>query len=94
MLAPQPSLCLDELAHKHIKSLPAFTRNTLTGRGALDPSRSAAGRAAALASYLLFEPDFVQALIELGASEARRRKDELMAFFTGSRTKPKPDTMQ
>jgi len=36
----------------------------------LDPSRSAAGSAAALASHLLFEPDFVQALIELGAGDA------------------------
>lgn len=88
VLALQPSFSLDELAHKHIKSLPASTRNTLTGLGALDPSRSAAGSAAALASYLLFEPDFVQALIELGAGDAWRRKDDLMAFFAGSRTQP------
>jgi NTE family protein len=93
VLALQPSFSLDELAQKHIKSLPASTRNTLTGLGALDPSRSAAGSAAALASYLLFEPDFVQALIELGEGDAWRRKDELMAFFTAPTTKPAPVAM-
>jgi NTE family protein len=93
VLALQPSFSLDELAHKHIKSLPASTRNTLTGLGALDPSRSAAGSAAALASYLLFEPDFVQVLMELGESDAWRRKDELMAFFAAPLTKPIPLAM-
>ncbi len=93
VLALQPSFSLDELAHKHIKSLPASTRNTLTGLGALDPSRSAAGSAVALASYLPFEPDFVQALIELGAGDAWRRKDELLAFFAASPTRPMPAPM-
>jgi magnesium transporter len=39
VLALQPSFSLDELAHKHIKSLPASTRNTLTGLGALEERR-------------------------------------------------------
>lgn len=81
VMAVQPSFSLDELAHKHIKTLPAATRNTLKGLGALDTDRTSAGSAAALASYLLFEPDFVNALIELGERDAWQRHDELKAFF-------------
>ena len=86
VLAIQPSFSLDELASKHIRELPAPTRNTLAGLGALDTRRGAAGSAAALASYLLFEPGFVNALIELGEHDAWRRKAELMRFFAASST--------
>jgi NTE family protein len=81
VLAIQPSFSLDELARKHIGALPVSTRNTLMGLGALDVHRGSAGSAASLASYLLFEPDFVHALVALGEGDAWRRKDELMAFF-------------
>ncbi|MDP2262968.1 MAG: patatin-like phospholipase family protein [Hydrogenophaga sp.] len=84
VLALQPSFSLDELARKHIGALPAATRNTLTGLGALDTGRGAAGSAAALASYLLFEPGFVNALIELGEADAWRRRDDLMRFLSVS----------
>jgi NTE family protein len=39
------------------------------------------GGGGALASYLLFEPGFVQALIAMGESDAFARKSELLAFF-------------
>jgi NTE family protein len=81
VMSIQPSFSLDELAHKHMRELPAPTRNTLAGLGAVDTARSAAGSAAALASYLLFEPGFVNALIELGEHDAWRKKDELMGFL-------------
>ena len=61
--------------------MPESVANTLAGLGALDTARGAAGSAAALASYLLFEPGFVHALIELGEHDAWRRKDELMRFM-------------
>ena len=38
------------------------------------------GGGAALASYLLFEPGFIKALIQLGEQDAYARKDELLAF--------------
>ncbi|MDP2418071.1 MAG: patatin-like phospholipase family protein [Hydrogenophaga sp.] len=84
VLALQPSFSLDELAHKYIGALPRPTRNTLVGLGALDTGRAAAGSAASLASYLLFEPDFVSALMELGEGDAKRRQDELMRFMAPS----------
>ena len=81
VLALQPSFSLDELARKHVKALPAATRNTPTGLGAANTGQGEAGSAASLASYLLFEPDFVNALIQLGEADAWRRKDELSDFF-------------
>ena len=81
VLALQPSVSLDELARKHIDALPRSTRSTLAGLGVLDTGNAAAGSTAALASCLLFEPDFVRSLVELGDHDAWRRKDELAAFF-------------
>jgi NTE family protein len=81
VLAIQPSVSLDEIALKHVHELPAATRHTLTGIGALDTRRGAKPSAAALASYLLFEPGFVQALMSLGEHDAWRRQDELKAFL-------------
>lgn len=81
VLAVQPSVSLDELALKHVHALPAAARRTLVGLGALDTHRGATGSAAALASYLLFEPPFVNALIACGEHDALARRDELLAFF-------------
>lgn len=81
VLAITPSQSLDEMALKHVDALPVATRDTLEGLGALNAQKGAAGSAAALASYLLFEPPFVNALIELGEHDAYARKAELQAFF-------------
>lgn len=86
VLAITPSQSLDEIALKHVDALPPATRDTLVGLGALNTQRGAAGSAAALASYLLFEPPFVNALIELGEHDAYARKAELQAFFAMSPT--------
>ena len=77
----QPSFSLDELALKHASDLPAATRNTLKGLGALETGAASSGSAASLASYLLFEPRFVQALIELGEHDAWRHREALEALF-------------
>jgi NTE family protein len=74
VLAIQPTQSLDALAQEHRHLLPASVRRALGGLGA----HKGGG---ALASYLLFEPGFVQALIALGEQDAYARKDELLAFF-------------
>ena len=79
VLAIAPSQSLDALAQAHAGELPAATYNALAGLGALGAHGSPSG--AALASYLLFEPGFVNALMALGERDARARKDELLAFF-------------
>src|SRR5690606_600276 len=84
VLAMQPSVSLDELALQHVDELPTSTRHTLIGLGALDTHRGANASAAALASYLLFEPGFVGALLELGERDAWARQDELKAFLAPS----------
>lgn len=81
VLAIQPSLSVDELALKHVQALPAATRRTLEGLGALDTRKGSGGSAAALASYLLFEPPFVNALMAWGEQDAYAKKDALLAFF-------------
>jgi NTE family protein len=73
VLAIQPSQSLDAIAQSHAHLLPAAVRRALGGLGA--------GRGGgALASYLLFEPAFVRALIALGEQDAFARKEELLSF--------------
>jgi NTE family protein len=75
VLAIQPTQSLDAIAQQHAQELPASVRRALGGLGAL------AGGAGSLASYLLFEPGFVSALIALGEQDAYARKAELLALF-------------
>ena len=77
----QPSFSLDELALQHVADLPTATRNTLKGLGALETTAASGSSAASLASYLLFEPRFVQTLIELGEHDAWRQREALEALF-------------
>ena len=77
VLAISPSQSLDALAAQHAVDLPRSTRHILGGLGALR------GGGAALASYLLFEPGFVQALMRLGQADTYAQKSQVLAFFTG-----------
>jgi NTE family protein len=75
VLAIQPSKGLDEIAHSHMRLLPRALRRVLASLGARD------GSAAGLASYLLFEADFIEALMALGEHDAYARKADLLDFF-------------
>jgi NTE family protein len=75
VLAVQPTQSLDEVAQQHVRALPGPVRHALGGLGAM---RSGGG---ALASYLLFEPGFVKALIAMGEQDAYAKKEALLDFF-------------
>ena len=72
----QPSASLDELAQAHVHTLPKPILRVLEGLGALQ------GSGAALASYLLFEPGFIRALMALGQADVAARSDEILDFLT------------
>lgn len=75
LLLIAPSERLDDIASRHVASLPAPIRTLLSGIGALE------ARGAALASYLLFESTYTCELIELGKHDTQARKADVLAFF-------------
>ena len=75
LLVIAPSERLDDIAVRHVASLPAPIRTLLSGIGATE------ARGAALASYLLFESTYTGELIRLGQRDTRARKAEVLAFF-------------
>ena len=75
VLAIAPTQSLDAVAQAHVGLLPPTLRRALGGVGAM---QSGGG---SLASYLLFEPGFVNALVAMGEQDAYARKDDLLAFF-------------
>jgi NTE family protein len=74
-LVIQPSQRLDTIAARHAHSLPPQLRVVLRGLGTLRREGST------LLSYLLFEPGFTRALIELGYHDAMTRAGELRRFL-------------
>lgn len=78
VLSLQPSASLDALAQAHVHTLPTPILRVLEGLGALQ------GSGAALASYLLFEPGFIEELMALGRADVLARADEVHTFLTAS----------
>jgi NTE family protein len=70
-----PSQPLERLAARFIHELPRSVRFLLRPTGALNRAGSN------LASYLLFEPSFCRALIDLGYRDAADREAEVREFF-------------
>ncbi len=79
LLVLSPSQRLDEMASRHIESLPKPVRALLRGIGVSGKGRDLRG--AALASYLLFESSYTQDLIALGMADTLHRRDEVVLFF-------------
>jgi NTE family protein len=77
MLVISPSERLDDIAARHVRSLPRPIRALL---GSLGVSSSDA-RGAALTSYLLFEAPYTNELMALGQKDALARRDDVIRFF-------------
>jgi NTE family protein len=75
LLVIAPSERLDDIAVRHVGSLPAPIRTMLSSIGATE------ARGAALASYLLFESSYTGELIQLGLRDTQARKADVLAFF-------------
>jgi NTE family protein len=75
LLVIAPSERLDDIAARHVPSLPAPIRTMLGAIGATET------RGAALASYLLFESSYTRELIALGARDTQARRADVLAFF-------------
>ncbi len=68
-----PSQDLAEIARQHNRDLPKMIRIMIGGLGT--PAESAE-----MLSYLLFEPGYCSALVELGIADVRQRRDEVLNF--------------
>ncbi|MBV8033788.1 patatin-like phospholipase family protein [Roseateles sp.] len=79
LLVIAPSRRLDDLAGEHQASLPHSVRAMLRAIGVSGKGQKTSG--SALISYLLFEPSFINELINLGMSDTLAKRAEVQRFF-------------
>jgi NTE family protein len=79
VLVIAPTQRLDDIAAKHLDSLPVPVRTMLRAVGVSGKGQDARG--AALASYLLFESAYTRELVALGMADTWARSAEVRAFF-------------
>jgi NTE family protein len=89
LLVIAPSRRLDDLAGEHQASLPTSVRALLRAFGVAGEGKKTSG--SALVSYLLFEPSFVNELINLGMSDTLARRAEVQRFFGWPTRAPQMD---
>jgi NTE family protein len=95
VLVIAPTQRLDDIAARHLASLPAPVRTLLRGVGV--SGEGAEARGSALASYLLFEAPFTRELIALGSADTLAQRDAVASFFGWDRRaerrgEPEPST--
>ncbi len=76
VLVISPSQPIERMVLRHVSELPRTVRFLLRGIGAMNRNGSN------LASYLLFEKGYCQALIELGYQDTIARRGEVLEFLT------------
>lgn len=75
LLVVRPSRDLGRLANEHEPSLPRSFRFLTRGLGTRET------RSNDVLSLVMFQPDYIQRLVELGAADAEAMKDEIEAFL-------------
>ena len=95
VLVIAPSQRLDDIASRHLHSLPGTVRAMLGAVGVSGEGQDARG--GALASYLLFEAPYTRELVALGFADTMARRDVVAGFFgwdrrAVTRSEPEPST--
>lgn len=71
----RPSEDLGEVATSFVNRIPPMVRILLRGLG------SEGGKSSDILSYLLFVPEYLQALVDLGYQDAQKERDRIKSFF-------------
>lgn len=70
-----PSRDIGEIALKNANQLPSLLRYLMRGLGTLED-------ASEIISYLLFDPQFCQTLIQMGYEDGQKNRDQIAAFIS------------